>query len=414
MLRHQAGRATQTFHSYPRTFWILVLVIMIDRLGGSLIYPFFALYLTGRFEVGMSQVGLLFAVFSVASFAGSIIGGALTDRLGRRWMIITSLIATSLSAVAFGLVSSVGIFFVIAMVTGLFTEAGGPAYNAVVADVLPEEKRAEGFALIRVAFNISAAIGPLIGGLLASRSYLGLFIADAGISLVAAGIVFALIPETKPVPAPGEQAETTRESFSGYRRVLRDSSFMLFIGVCMLAWLTYTNMFTTLGVYLRDQHGTPESAYGVILALNAAMVVLLQFWTTRRAERYPPMLMMALGTILYGIGFGMYGIVSSLAAFLFAMVIVTFGEMITVPISNATVVNMAPTDMRGRYSAVFGISWGIPFAVGPYLAGLLMDNYNPDWLWYACAVIAAVAAVGFAYLNRRTHLGPARVAQEAG
>jgi MFS family permease len=70
--------------------------------------------------------------------------------------------------------------------------------------------------------------------------------------------------------------------------------------------------------------------------------------------------------------------------------------------------------MRGRYSAVFGISWGIPFAVGPYLAGLLMDNYNPDWLWYACAVIAAVAAVGFAYLNRRTHLGPARVAQEAG
>jgi MFS family permease len=413
MLQRQIRRARDTFDAYPRTFWTLVGVIMIDRLGGSLIYPFFALYLTGRFGIGMSEVGLLFAVFAVASFGGTIVGGALTDRLGRRWMIITSLIATSLSAVAFGLVTSVIVFFALALITGFFTEAGSPAYNAVVADLLPQEKRAEGFAIIRVAFNISAAIGPLIGGFLATRSYLGLFLADAVISLVAATIVFVFVPETRPVSALETEAEASGESFGGYRRVLRDSSFMLFVGVCMLAWLTYTNMFTTLGVYLRDQHGTAASAYGIILALNAAMVVCLQFWTTRRAERYPPMLMMAFGSILFGLGFGMYGLVSGLGAFLLAMVIITFGEMITVPISNALAVNLAPADMRGRYSAVFGISWGIPFAIGPYLAGVIMDDYNPDWLWYVCGLLAAIAAVGFIYLHRRTHLAPAPVVQEA-
>jgi MFS family permease len=407
-------RITRTYRAYPRAFWLLVLVMTIDRLGGTLIYPFFSLYLTGRFEVGMSEVGLLFAVFSAASIAGSFAGGALTDRMGRRWMIILSLIATSLSALAMGLVSAIGAFFVIAFVSGLFSEAGTPAYHSAVADLLPSGQRAEGFAILRVGMNVAAALGPLIGGFIATRSYLGLFAADAAISLAAAGIVLGGLPETRPAALSEKQSVVPDSSGGrgGYRQVLRDRAFMLFFGVSILAWLTYVNMDTTLGVYLRDQHGVTPQAYGIILAVNAVMVLFLQFGVTRRVEKRRPMAMMAVGAALFGIGFGIYGVVASYAGFLLAMVVATFGEMITVPLANAVVAEMAPADLRGRYNAVFGISWTIPFMIGPYLGGLILDNYNPNWLWYACGAIGALAALGFVVLNRRTRLEPILVPAE--
>ena len=191
-------------------------------------------------------------------------------------------------------------------------------------------------------------------------------------------------------------------SFGGYLRVLRDTAFMLFLGASMLMVLTYMNMNTTLGVFLRDAHGIPEAGYGWLLSLNAAIVVLFQFPITRRIENQKPLLMMAAGTLLYAIGFAMYGFVSVYSLFVLAMVIITIGEMIVAPMGQALVAKFSPEEMRGRYMAIFGISWSIPFAIGPILAGLVLDNYDPRWLWYIAGVIGLLAVFGFLALQRRT------------
>jgi MFS family permease len=175
---------------------------------------------------------------------------------------------------------------------------------------------------------------------------------------------------------------------------------MLFLGAVLLEVFTYMNMNTSLGVYLRNEHGTPESGYGMLLSLNAAMVVLMQFPITRRIEKFPPMLMMALGTFLYVIGFSMYGYVASYAMFMVAMVIITVGEMIVSPVSQALVASFAPEDMRGRYMAVSGFSWGIPFAVGPYIAGLFIDGPRPYLLWYVAGFVGMLAVFCFLALHR--------------
>jgi MFS family permease len=401
MFNNRRQQIVDVYHEYPRPFWTLVGVTFIDHLGGALLFPFFALYITSKFGVGMTEVGVLFAIFSFSSFIGSMLGGALTDRMGRKKMLIFSLISTSVSAVAMGLVNSMEAFFMLALLVGIFTDTGGPARQAMVADLLPEQKRAQGYGIIRVAFNLSVTIGPAIGGLLAARSYLMLFIIDAIISLISAALVYFYLPETKPEPHTGEQPESVGTTFAGYFQVLKDRVFMLFIGANILLGLVYMNMNTTLGVYLRDVHGVPESGYGIILSLNALLVVLLQFPITRRIEGYPPMLMMALGTLLYAIGFAMYGFVSAYVMFLVAMVIITIGEMLVAPVSQALTAQMSPEDMRGRYMAVFGFSWGIPFAIGPLLAGLILDNAaEPQVLWYAAGIIGLLATASFIYLNR--------------
>jgi len=399
-MQNQLTKIKGTYAEYPKTFWTLVVVTFIDKLGSFLLFPFFALYITRKFNVGMTEVGILFALFAGSSFIGSFLGGALTDRLGRRSMIIFSLLTSAFSTLAMGFVDSLQAFYIIAMVSGIFTDTGGPAYNAIVGDLLPEEKRAQGFGVLRVALNVSAVIGPAIGGFLAARSYLALFVIDAIISTIVAVIVYFTIPETKPELQPGKRPESMAQSFSGYFKVFRDGAFLFFILACTLAWMTYMNMNTTMGVFLRDVHGIPESGYGYIISLNAIIVVLFQFWTTRRLEKYPPMLVMALGTLLFAAGFVMYGLFSSYIWFLLAMVIITIGEMVAIPVASAEVINFAPEDMRGRYGAVYGISWMLPFAVGPYLAGLLMDNYDPNLLWYACGACGMLATVGFLILHR--------------
>lgn len=404
--QEQQHKIAGLYHEYPRSFWTLIGVTFIDRLGGALLFPFFALYITEKFSVGMTEVGILFAAFSASSFIGSFLGGALTDRFGRKGMVIFSLISTSVSSVLMGLVNSLEAFFVLALLVGIFTDTGGPAYNAMIADMLPENKRAQGFGLVRVAFNLSVTIGPAIGGFIAGYSFLFLFLADAVISLISAVIVFFFIPETKPEADPDAQLESMSGTFRGYFRVLQDRIFMLFIGACILMGLVYMNMSTTLGVYLRDSQGIPTSGYGFILSLNAAMVVLFQFPITRKIEKYPPMLMMALGTALYAIGFAMYGFVSQYVLFLFAMVIITIGEMLVAPVSQALTAQLAPEDMRGRYMAIFGFSWGIPFAVGPLLAGILMDSGGSTILWYLVGIIGFIAALCFVWLNRQVETTP--------
>jgi MFS family permease len=406
-IKNQRQRIANIYGEYSKHFWILIGVTFIDRLGGALLFPFFALYITKKFDVGMTEVGILFALFALSSFFGSMLGGALSDRFGRKSILIFSLVTTSLSSVLMGLVNSLEVFYFLAILVGVLTDTGGPAYQAMVADLLPEEKRAQGYGITRVAFNLAVAIGPAIGGFLATRSYLLLFILDAVISLISAVIVYLALPETKPETQPGAPEESILTTFKGYILVMQDRIFMLFIGACILMGLVYMNMNTTLGVYLRDVLEVPESAYGFIISMNALLVVLFQFPITRRIEGKPPMLMMALGTFLYAIGFAMYGFVSAYFMLLLAMVVITIGEMLVAPVSQALTAQMAPEDMRGRYMAVFGFSWGIPFAVGPLLAGLILDNLTPNLLWYFSGLVGLLATIGFLGLNRLYSTKPA-------
>lgn len=394
------SRTRNVYNEYPRAFWIYNIIVFIDRLGGFMLYPFFALYLTQKFDIGMSTVGILFAVFSISGMLGSALGGAIADRMGRKVVIIFSLVLSSLSALGMGFAPSIGIFIAVVAIVGTLASIGHPAHEAVVADLLPPEKRAEGYGIIRVVFNTAVIIAPAIAGLLIARSYILLFIVDAIISLAAAAIVLLALPETKPQGLAHARPETMRQTFAGYGRVFKDTPFLAFIGVTIMMTLVYMNMNSTLGVFLRDERGLAEIGYGSLISINAILVVLFQFWITRRLEKFRPLLMMAAGTFLYAIGFAMYGFVSGYLLFVVAMVIITIGEMVVSPFQQSLVASFAPEHMRGRYMAVSGLTWSVAFTVGPYFAGLLLDSANPNLLWGFCGLLGILTTIGFTVLNR--------------
>lgn len=399
-------RLQKIYHEFPRLFWVVVGVRFIDGIGGTLLFPFFALYITQKFDVGMTQAGILLGISSLFGLIGSTMGGALTDKFGRKQLILFGLVFSAISTLTFGLVNSLSVLYPLMIVVGLLSNVSHPAHDAMIADILPEKQRQEGFGILRVVGNLSWIIGPTIGGFVANINFFYLFVIDSVISCVVAAIIFRTLPETKPATHAQEESESLWQTVIGYRVVLKDLAFMAFMVAGMLMLIVYQQMYGTLSVYLRDNHGINPSGYGFLMTTSAITVVLFQFWVSRLIKVRPPFLMMAIGTVFYMIGFTLFGVVSLYALFALNIVIITIGEMVVVPTSQALAANFSPDRMRGRYMAIFGLSWAIPSTVGPGAAGYILDNYNPNLLWYIGGALCGLSVLAYYALHLRLGTRP--------
>jgi MFS family permease len=400
------ARLNKIYHEFPRLFWVVVAVSFIDRIGGTLLFPFFALYITQKFNVGMTQAGILLGMSSLFGLIGSTVGGALTDKFGRKQLILFGLVFSAVSTLGFGLVNEFSVLFPLMIVVGLLSSVAHPAHDAMIADILPEKQRQEGFGILRVVGNLSWIIGPTIGGFVANINFFYLFVIDSVISCIVAAIIFRAIPETKPEPHADEQHESFWQTLVGYRVVLKDFAFMAFMVAGMLMLIVYQQMYGSLSVYLRDNHNINPSGYGFLMTTSAITVVLFQFWVSRIIKYRPPFLMMAIGTVFYMIGFALFGIVTAYFLFALNIVIITIGEMIVVPMSQAIAANFAPEMMRGRYMAMFGLSWAVPSTIGPGAAGYILDNYNPNLLWYIGGALCGLSVLAYYALHLRLGAKP--------
>lgn len=402
-MRNTLENITKIYNNFPRLFWVVVLTRFIDSWGRTILFPFFSLYVTQRFGVGMTQAGILLGLNSFFALAGSTVGGAFTDKFGRRGLILFGLVFSALSSLSLGLVNNIQMLYPLIIFVGLLASIAHPAHEAMLADILPEEKRQEGYGILRVVFNYAWIFGTAMGGFIAARSFFALFVIDAVVSCLAALILWRLLPETRPTRK--EEVEHREESFwetlKGYRVVVRDLAFMGFVVSGMLALVTYIQQYGSLAVYLRDVHGIDSKGYGIILSITGLEVVLLQFWISRAIRNRPPFLMMMVGAAIFAMGMFMYGLVTGFLMFVVAAIIVCIGEMFYFPTSQVVAAGFAPKEMRGRYMAIAGFIRSVPNAFGPAMAGYILDNFNPRSLWYIGGILCLLSALGYFALHTR-------------
>ncbi len=391
----------ETYKKFSKDFWLLMVASFIDMLGGSLIFPFFSLYMTQKFDVGMTEVGTMFLVWALTSgVIGNTVGGALADKFGRKTNIIFGLIASAISALMMVLINEIVVFYIVIGVIGIFQDIAGPARQAMIADLVPDELRGDAYGMFRIVFNLAATIAPAIGGFMATRSFEMLFYTDVAISIAAALFVVFFLPETKPKTIDESKKEQSFvQTFKGYKVILKDKLYIAFIAVSALSTLMYFNMNSSMSVYLVNYRGITPAQFGYILSLNAGMVVILQLFFTRITAKWKPLLTIALGNMLYVIGFTMYGIIDTYTMFIVAMIIITIGEMIYAPKEQMIVANIAPEHMRGRYMAIRNFAWIIPIAIGPLGAGVIMDNFDPRYVWFAAGFVGSLSVIGFLILH---------------
>ena len=384
-----------TYAEFPPLFWVIVVTLFIDSIGSTLLFPFFALYITEKFGVGMTQAGILLGMSSLFGLVGSMIGGALTDRFGRRRLILFGLTFSALSSLSLGLAWDIKILYFLIVIVGLLSRIANPAYDAMLADILPKTKQQEGFGITRVAFNFAWIFGTALGGLIATRSFLALFLIDAFLSILLLLILYVYLPETQPHHPDDKKHEPFLKTLAGYRLVLRDLAYVFFTLAGMVSLIVYQQQYGSLAVYLRDIHHISSQNYGVMLAVAGLEVVLFQIWISRTIRKYPPFLMMGFGTLFFMLGFMLIGFVHGVLLFTLCIILITIGEMITFPTNRVIATRFAPAEMRGRYMAIYDLGWALPATLGPAAAGLILDNYYPDLLWYLGGILCAVSAASF-------------------
>lgn len=405
-------RMQASLAEYPGQFWLLMTASFIDMLGGFLIFPFFSLYFTEKFNVGLARVGLIYGIWAGAGIVGRAAGGALADRAGRKQMVVAGLVMSSLTSLALALVSDFFWVYIACAFGGLFATMGGPARQAMVADVLPEGQYAEGYGILRVVANIAFAIGPAVGGLLASVSYALLFFLDATTSLLAALFVVRFLRESQSVgSAKRVSGQSVGAVIRGYASALLDVKLAAVIILGGLIGLSYFQWYFAVPVFMRDAHSMPPQYYGSLMGFAGVLVVLFQLPITRKSKRLGPMPLMAIGSAFLALGFGMFVFISALYQFVLAFAIITVGEMVYFPTQQSIVAKLAPEDMRARYMATAGLAFSLPNIIGPSLGGLLLDRTDPTLLWYLAGLTCVLAGVGYTLLRRPFGLS-AEVASE--
>jgi MFS family permease len=388
------------FKRYPRQFWLMFFGMAFSTTGTAMIWPFLMIYASETLSLPLVAVASLMTINATMAILSAILAGPVIDRIGRKWVMAVGLLGAGFGYFLLSRAESYGAFAVILGLSGVFSPLYHVGSDAMLADLFPEEKRADAFALIRMARNIGVAAGPALGGFVLARSYqLGLFGAAAGLAVY--GVLILLFArETIPVIAESEKS-TLMQQLRGYWTALHDKPFMGLVGAFTLVQMTTAMMWVLLSVYVKTNFGLGEQLYGWIPTTNALMVVFLQVVMTRRTRHIPALKLMHWGAGFYILAPLLVAVSRGFWGFWLAMVVMTLGELVMVPRTSAYAANLAPVTMRGRYLSLFGLTWSLAAGISPVLGGFLSDSAGARAPWLAGALFGTLAVWAFGRLRQR-------------
>ncbi|MEW6051586.1 MAG: MFS transporter [Candidatus Zixiibacteriota bacterium] len=393
-------RARAFYHSFDQSLWILVTGWFVAALGFAASIPFLSIYFHSELGLSTSEIGLFFGAIAIVRSVFQAVGGEMSDRVGRRWLLIHSQTIRSVSFLALGFAvqwhwgfwAIAGLFTVNAIFGSIFM----PAVNALVVDILPPEKRLDGYAVARSAVNLGWAVGPAIGGFLAKTSYSSLFYLSAVLTLASALIFrfYLKVPPQRPV--------TDKFRITDLLAVKDDKYLATHSILTLFLYLVVAQLIAPFSVYAVDMAGLTESKLGMLFTLNGLLVVALQIPVTRWLARYRFTTQLAWGSLLYFVGYGMMGSLVGFEFFAFSITVVTIGELFISPPGLTLTSKLAPEGRIGRYMGVRGFFETAGWSLGPLYGGVILDDLgqNPAIAWLAISSLALAAAAGYWLFGR--------------
>lgn len=393
--------------TYPRQFWLMFWGMLISTIGASMIWPFLMIYVSSRLALPLTAVASLLTINSAVILVTSFLAGPLIDRYGRKWMMVASLALNGAYFLMLGQANSYLGFAALMVWGGLVNPVYRVGADAMMADLVPSEKRVDAYSLLRLSNNAGIAIGPAIGGFIAASSYsLAFSIAAAGM-LTYSLLLLVFARETLPSRSSDFGAmQPPKEKWGGYLPILRDYSFIKVVLFFTMVTVCASTIWVLMPLYAKQNYGVPEQQYGFIPTTNAIMVVTLQILVTQITKRHAPLMVMALGAIFYTVAAGSVSLATGFWGFWIVIVIMSIGELVIVPTSSTYVANQAPPDKRGRYMSIYGLSWGLATGIGSLLGGVLNDALGPKAIWYGAFIIGSFAVAGYLIMHARSKQQP--------
>jgi MFS family permease len=394
MIRSLLRLYRDAFSGLGRDVWLVCVVLLVNR-AGTMVLPFITLYLTEQRGFGVAAAGRLLSLYGVGAIAGAYLGGWLCDRIGSIRAQQVSLVASGIGYLGFIVLRSPTAISVALLLLAAVVESFRPSAMAAIGERAPAAAQGRAYALARLAANLGMAVGPAIGGWLATRAYALLFVADALTCWLATIPLLVLAAVRRPPPV-----DAKAQARAGSRSPWQDGPFLLLMLLVVGVAFVIFQIFGTLPLYYRRAYGLPANIIGLLLALNAVLLVLFEMVLVHRLERFRRMAVIGAGTLLLCAGFGMTALGSSVAFAALTVVVWSFGEMFSLPMMNAVVAARTPAEQRGRYMGVYTMAFALAFVLAPAGGTWIFDRFGGAVLWGAIAALGPLMGLGARLLGR--------------
>lgn len=396
------GVSKENPDGYKRQLALLFLAVFIDLLGFGIIIPIIPFYLEKLQPENVAiTLGWLVASYSIAQFIFSPIFGKLSDRVGRRPVILFGLIGSAIAFAVFGFATSIFVIFISRIMAGVFTAATLPTARAYIADSAPEEKKTQSFALIGIAFGLGFSIGPALGGVLSTLDIFGL--TPHAIPSYFAAILSLLNFIGAIIWLPESLTKALRDFPSKARRNLIGSIKYTFslpnVGIIIISFLAMNFVFSGFEAmfpfFANNVSGGAirEKEIGYIFGIIGVFMIIVQGGLLRPlSKRYDDITLIRIGLALLAIGFFFLPFANSFWTISIAALPMSAGVAIISPAVSAGIAKRTPAEYQGE---VMGANSGLNSLTrifGPLIAGFLFE-FNIFWNLIMGFVVVSLALI---------------------
>jgi MFS family permease len=391
---------------FDRRVWLLLLAMLAFRFGQGMYFPFSTIYFHNVVGIPLSLVGVGLGSLAAASVVSGLVSGPLSDRYGRKPVMLAALAGSAAAFSAFALVEGFAGYLLVSVAAGL---AGNSTFdaarNAMVADVTAPGRRSRAYGLVRVGGNVGWALGPMVAGLAAATVgsggiYRMLFLCASALMAVVAAVLALAVEESLPTLLQ----RAPRMGASGLRAALTDGPFLALLAAGVLLYYVFTQDWQALPIYAKNFLGVPDGRIGAFLGANGLMVILLQLPISYAIDRTSKVGALVVGAALFASSSATLLLTESFLGILVAFALFfTLAEMILEVAGAALAADLAPVRLRGTYLALFGVCFGAAYGVSPIVAGALLEARLPDLIWQLQLAAAGLAVVALVVLRAVSH-----------
>ncbi len=374
-----------------RPLLVIFLTIFVNLVGFGIIIPLLPFY-AETFGASPLAIGLLFASFSLSQLFASPVLGTLSDRYGRRPILIFSLLGTVVSFVMLAVAHSLTALFVARIVDGL---SGGniTTARAYIADISTEENRAKAFGVLGAGFGLGFIVGPALGALFSEISYTAPIWAAAVITIAAAALAWFWLPET---------VHTARASAGSPWKALFEvggrPSLRLLFAVDFVYWAAFAVYQTTFALFGAHRFGFDAAHTGYLLSVFGFLGVLVQGALVGRVvKRFGAKATLAAGLLFAAVGWGGSAVTYSVAVFVAMLVPGAIGIGLCSATLSTMVSTAAGPEEQGRVQGAAGALESLGRTIGPVWGNGALQAFGEGTAYGT----AAVALLGAAVLTTR-------------
>ena len=377
-----------TFGGLSREVWWLALITLINR-AGTMVIPFLSIYLTEDLHFTLKDVGWVMVMFGLGSVIGSWLGGKLTDKIGYYKIMVFSLFSSGFLFICLQFLKTFEHFYIGIFILMIVADMFRPAMFVAMSSYSKPENKTRSVTLIRLAINLGFSAGPAIGGLIITTlSYAGLFWVD-GITCIMATALLVLVLNPKKARIQDDIIVKNPES------AYRDKPFIIFIVAMVLFGIVFLQYFSTMPIYYRQVHTLSELQVGLLLGANGLFIFLFEMPLIKWLEttNYKKTGLILFGAILTGLSFLILNFTNWSGILIIAMFLMTIGEMIAFPFSNAFALQRAKKGNQGEYMALYSIAFSIAHIFGHKTGLNLVSDLGFDNTWFIMTALAGLCVI---------------------